>query len=112
MPILKKNVKVGQHYACRVSDYVVAVKITSAHHFGKGWNAVNLATRKEVRVMTAARLRWELTEEEARSFGKQLPTIAEMRHKMAMTVATIKDPIKPDAVPVASFATDDEGDYD
>lgn len=81
MPVKKKDVKVGGYYACRVSDYVVAVRVTSESPYG-GWKALNLTTRKEVRIQTAARLRWPLSESEAKSFGKQLPQIAEIRHRM------------------------------
>lgn len=79
--VLKKDVQTGSCYACRVGDYVVAVKILR-ENLRQGWHAINLATRKEIRILTAQRLRWPLTEAEARAFGKQLPQIAEIRHKM------------------------------
>jgi hypothetical protein len=56
---MKKNeVKVGGIYAAKVSDKVVPVRITGESRHG-GWDAVNEATGKAVRIKSAQRLRGE-----------------------------------------------------
>jgi hypothetical protein len=54
---MKKNeVKVGSAYLAKVSDKVVPVRITGMSGHG-GWDAVNEATGKKVRIKSAQRLR-------------------------------------------------------
>jgi hypothetical protein len=54
---MKKNeVKVGGSYLAKVSDKVVAVRITGENPRG-GWDATNEATGKAVRIKSAQRLR-------------------------------------------------------
>ncbi len=54
---MKKNeIKVGGMYRARVSDKVVTVRIDSTHTKG-GWNAINTATGKRIRIKSAQRLR-------------------------------------------------------
>ena len=54
---MKKNeVKVGGVYGAKVSDKVVPVRITGESRHG-GWDAVNEATGKAVRIKSAQRLR-------------------------------------------------------
>jgi len=54
---MKKNeVKVGAKYLAKVSDKVVPVRITGTSGHG-GWDAVNEATGKKVRIKSAQRLR-------------------------------------------------------
>ena len=54
---MKKNeVKVGSAYLAKVSDKVVPVRITGTSGHG-GWDAVNEATGKKVRIKSAQRLR-------------------------------------------------------
>ena len=59
----KDDVKIGGGYVAKVSDRLTGVVLVAASPHG-GWVAVNLATRKTVRIRTAARLRRELTKEE------------------------------------------------
>ena len=54
---MKKNeVKVGSAYLAKVSDKIVPVRITGTSGHG-GWDAVNEATGKKVRIKSAQRLR-------------------------------------------------------
>ena len=54
---MKKNeVKVGSAYLAKVSDKVVPVRITGTSGHG-GWDAVNEATGKKIRIKSAQRLR-------------------------------------------------------
>jgi hypothetical protein len=56
---MKKNeVKVGGRYIAKVSGKLVQVRITGTSGHG-GWDAVNEATGKEVRIKSAQRLRGE-----------------------------------------------------
>jgi hypothetical protein len=55
----KHNVKVGATYIVKVSGTLTKVRITREHDRG-GWYGVNLATGREIRIRTAARLRSEL----------------------------------------------------
>lgn len=55
----KNQVIIGHTYAAKVSGQVVRVRITSESRYG-GWDAVNLATGRAVRIKSAARLRWRV----------------------------------------------------
>ena len=54
----KDEVKVGKHYAAKVSGQMATVRIDAENPHG-GWDATNLRTRKKVRVKSAQRLRHE-----------------------------------------------------
>ena len=55
------EVQEGHIYRMKVSGKIQQVKITCASLFG-GWNAVNLATNRNVRIKRATKLRGEVTE--------------------------------------------------
>jgi hypothetical protein len=67
----KHNVKVGSTYIVKVSGTLAKVRIIREHDRG-GWYGTNLATGREIRIRTAARLRSEvppapgISEDEAR----------------------------------------------
>jgi len=62
---MKKNeVRVGSAYLAKVSDKVVPVRITGTSGHG-GWDAVNEATGKKVRIKSAQRLRGPAEQPEA-----------------------------------------------
>lgn len=67
----KHHVKVGATYIVKVSGTLAKVRITREHERG-GWYGTNLATGREIRIRTAARLRSEvipaagITEDETR----------------------------------------------
>ena len=54
----KHNVKVGSTYIVKVSGTLAKVRLTREHDRG-GWCGTNLATGREIRIRTAARLRSE-----------------------------------------------------
>jgi hypothetical protein len=54
----KQEVKIGKVYMVKVSNNVVPVKITEAHHVS-GWHGKNMVTGRAVRIKSAARLRYE-----------------------------------------------------
>jgi len=54
------NVHVGETYEVRVSGNLARVRIVSTHPSG-GWNGVNEATGREIRLRSARRLRCNLT---------------------------------------------------
>ena len=54
----KQNIKVGSTYIIKVSGTLAIVRITREHIRG-GWYGTNLATGREIRMRTAARLRSE-----------------------------------------------------
>ena len=56
----KHNVKVGTTYIVKVSGRLAKVRLTREHDRG-GWCGTNLATGREIRIRTAARLRSEAT---------------------------------------------------
>ena len=51
----KKDVQIGKAYRAKVSGKVVPVRILRECPYG-GWDAVNTATGRDVRIRTAARL--------------------------------------------------------
>ena len=55
----KHNIKVGSTYIVKVSGTLAKVRITREHPRG-GWYGTNLATGREIRIRTAARLRSEV----------------------------------------------------
>jgi hypothetical protein len=58
---MKKNeITIGGVYAAKVSGKVVPVRITGENPHG-GWDGVNVATKRAVRIKSAQRLRRELT---------------------------------------------------
>jgi len=67
----KHNVKIGATYIVKVSGTLAKVRLTREHDRG-GWYGINLATGREIRIRTAARLRSEappakgITPDEAR----------------------------------------------
>ncbi len=54
----KHNVKIGTTYIVKVSGTLAKVRLTREHPRG-GWYGTNLATGREIRIRTAARLRAE-----------------------------------------------------
>lgn len=61
----KQNVHIGSTYIVKVSGTLTKVRITREHPRG-GWYGTNLATGREIRIRTAARLRSEATSAESR----------------------------------------------
>lgn len=55
----KANVQIGHTYIVKVSGNLAKVKLTRECNYG-GWYGTNLATGREIRVRTAARLRSEI----------------------------------------------------
>ncbi|MEO8594062.1 MAG: hypothetical protein ABI759_12135 [Candidatus Solibacter sp.] len=54
----KQNVHIGTTYIVKVSGTLAKVRLTREHSRG-GWYGTNLATGREIRIRTAARLRSE-----------------------------------------------------
>ncbi len=55
----KQNVHIGSTYIVKVSGALAKVRLT--RHVGvRGWYGTNLATGREIRIRTAARLRSEV----------------------------------------------------
>ena len=55
----KSQIKIGGTYTAKVSGFVVPVRILSESPHG-GWVGMNILTKREVRIRTAARLRREI----------------------------------------------------
>ena len=55
----KHSVKIGTTYIVKVSGTLAKVRLTREHERG-GWYGTNLATGREIRIRTAARLRSEV----------------------------------------------------
>jgi len=64
----KADVKVGGAYVAKVSERLTGVRLLGPSPFGGGWAAINLRTGRTVHILTAARLRRELTTEEVARF--------------------------------------------
>ena len=56
----KQDIRIGSTYIVKVSGTLTKVRITREHDRG-GWYGTNLATGREIRIRTAARLRKEVT---------------------------------------------------
>lgn len=55
----KQNITIGHTYIVKVSGSLAKVRITRECNYG-GWYGTNLATGREIRIRTAARLRSEV----------------------------------------------------
>ena len=55
----KQNVHIGTTYIVKVSGTLAKVRLTRECKYG-GWYGTNLATGREIRIRTAARLRSEV----------------------------------------------------
>jgi hypothetical protein len=55
----KSDIKLGSHYTAKVSGHIAIVQVQSESPYG-GWNAVNIHTKRDVRIRSAARLRHEV----------------------------------------------------
>ena len=55
----KQDIRIGSTYIVKVSGLLAKVRITREHPRG-GWYGTNLATGREIRIRTAARLRKEV----------------------------------------------------
>lgn len=62
----KQNVETGATYQVKVSGRLVPVHLTREHPRG-GWLGINLVTRREIRIRTAARLRAPMSRKEPAS---------------------------------------------
>jgi len=60
----KAEIQIGHVYRARVSGKLAGVRIKSESPYG-GWNAVNIVTQRDVRIKSAARLRYEIVPTEA-----------------------------------------------
>ena len=60
----KQHVYIGATYIVKVSGALAKVRVTREHPRG-GWSGTNLATGREIRIRTAARLRSEATPAQA-----------------------------------------------
>ena len=58
----KAEVQIGNTYIAKVSGVLAKVRITGESPYG-GWNGRNLATGREVRIRSAARLRRPVSEQ-------------------------------------------------
>jgi hypothetical protein len=54
----KADIQIGKFYIAKVSGKLVPVKITDPSPHG-GWMALNLSTKRDIRIKSAARLRQE-----------------------------------------------------
>jgi len=63
--MLKKEVKVGALYVAKVSGRLTAVRIEKQIRKNKqGWRATNMRTGREIRILSGAKLRRELSEDQ------------------------------------------------
>jgi len=54
--MLKSEVKLDRVYIVKVSGKLARVRLMAVSPYG-GWNGVNLATNREIRIRSAAKLR-------------------------------------------------------
>jgi len=99
----KKDVKIGSEYLCKVSGKMATVRITAESRYG-GWDAVNLATKRTVRIRSAQRLRCTASaakavrvsatqaQQYAGSFPPQHPMAGSKQQSLADRLKKVKDP--------------------
>lgn len=74
----KSEVRIGGVYVAKVSNSVTTVRLDSDNPYG-GWFATNLATGRQVRIKTAARLRREAADPRPRR-QKAQDTLEDLRN--------------------------------
>ena len=57
----KRDIQIGATYAAKVSGKIVHVCIVCRSQYG-GWAATNLATKRQIHIRSAARLRYKVHE--------------------------------------------------
>jgi hypothetical protein len=65
----KSEVKIGGVYTAKITNKIVQVRIDAASRYG-GWDGVNLATNKKVRIKSPAKLREAVGGDTAKSKAK------------------------------------------
>jgi hypothetical protein len=65
----KQNAHIGTTYIVKVSGTLAKVRLTREHPRG-GWYGTNLATGREIRIRTAARLRSEVNPTQGISYDE------------------------------------------
>lgn len=78
--IKKKNVVLGETYFAKVSGQRVRVKIIKESAFG-GWDAMNLTTKRWIRIKTAARLSYASLPKETSTLTR-LSEMAKAAHQV------------------------------
>ena len=89
-----KDVKLGNVYLVKVSDKLTKVRIHSKSKYG-GWDGMNLETKRQVRIKTAARLRCLLEGEPAAKPKTKTPSVvvAEPEAVVATTLRAVPEPV-------------------
>lgn len=72
----KAQVILGCIYAVKVSGNIVPVKLTGESPFG-GWTGTNLTTGREVRIKSAAKLRFPIARNHETGRWVEIPTTVE-----------------------------------
>ena len=102
---MKKNdVKVGGLYAAKVTDKVVPVRIDAENAHG-GWDGVNQATGKKVRIKSAQRLRGPWPKKATPMVAEKGPSKAD-DNSVAETVAAVEKGNLADGVTVPRSTRD------
>jgi hypothetical protein len=60
--VRKNQVKIGETYAAKVSERIVPVTLVAENRFG-GWIGRNEKTKRDVRIKSAARLRFRVAQD-------------------------------------------------
>ena len=82
----KKDVEIGGVYVAKVSGKLAKVRITGESRFG-GWDAVNLATKRDVRIRGAGRLRRRVDAPPADAKARLAAGVAKLNAMLASDVA-------------------------
>ena len=111
----KHNVQIGTTYIVKVSGMLAKVRITREHPRG-GWYGTNLATGREIRIRTAARLRSEVkpTEEHVEQIrNPRLPDFSadELRRVVERAKAEILADVAAGTVPSTCASFSELHDY-
>jgi hypothetical protein len=84
----KCEVEIGREYAAKVSGRICTVRLLSENPHG-GWDARNLDTGKQIRVLSAQRLRFPVKKMEAKRCGTCVNclTVARVKQSLLETMA-------------------------
>jgi len=82
----KSEIRIGEIYRVKVSGTIANVRITGESPYG-GWDGVNVATKRKVRIKSAQRLRGLATTKKAAAVGKTAPGKTEAKAKVETSQA-------------------------
>lgn len=86
----KADVRVGAIYAAKISGRITHVRLEKDSQYG-GWDAINLGTKRSVRIHTAAKLRYEVLSNPRCGICNNCIEIKELKQQFTDRIRALKE---------------------